>query len=270
MDLFFRKYGKGPALIILHGLYGSSDNWVSIGKSLSKHFEVFIIDQRNHGNSPHTREHNYQLLKNDLFDFMEKEIIKKAVLLGHSMGGKTVMHFAVDYPERVESIIVIDISPRSYKDLKEPVPQAIQHRNILNAMKSVDLSLVTTRQEIDKQLSLILQSARVRSFLLKNVARNRDGKFSWKLNLDTLIDQLPEIMDGIDPARYRDGEGISGFPVLFIRGANSEYIDDTGISLINSIFPAAEIISIPDSGHWVHAEQPDLLLEIIRSFVLGN
>ena len=269
MDLFFRKYGEGPALIILHGLYGSSDNWVSIGKSLSRYFEVFIIDQRNHGKSPHTKEHNYMLLKNDLFDFMEKQGIEKAVILGHSMGGKTAMFFAVDYPEKVESLIVIDISPRSYKDLKELVPQSVQHMNILIEMKRIDLSVVKSRMEIDKQLSAIIKSGRIRKFFLKNIARGKDGKFFWKLNVDILLDQLPEIMDGLDVKKFMNGNGVRGFPVLFVRGADSGYITSADISLINTIFPAAEIVDIPDSGHWLHTEQPKLLLETIRKFVLG-
>ena len=267
MELFFRSFGKGPALIILHGLYGSSDNWITIGKSLSKQFEVFIIDQRNHGSSPHTAGHNYMLLKNDLYEFMYNHGIKKAILLGHSMGGKTCMFFASDYPEMVSSLIAIDISPRSYKDLVRPIPHAIDHMNIMQSMMEVDLSMANNRIDIDRQLALIIKSTRIRQFLLKNIKRDKEGKFSWKINLKTLHDQMPLIMDGMDVSRFIKGKGITGFPVLFIKGENSNYITEEDIKLIHKIFPAAEIVSIPSAGHWLHAEQPELLLKTIRYFL---
>src|SRR6056297_828170 len=122
MELNYRKFGEGPALIILHGLYGASDNWVSIARELAANFEVFIPDQRNHGDSPHTEEHNYEFLREDLYSFMEKHSIKKATLLGHSMGGKAAMFFATQYPEKIENLIVVDISPRSYVDKDQSVP----------------------------------------------------------------------------------------------------------------------------------------------------
>ena len=269
MELFYRRFGGGPPLIILHGLYGSSDNWVSIGKALASNFEVFIIDQRNHGDSPHSKEHNYTLLKNDLYDFMNQHGIEKAVLMGHSMGGKTVMFFSADYPERVQSLLVIDISPRSYKSLLNSVPQAIDHMDIINAMLEVDFSVVEKRSDVDKQLSQGILYSKIRHFLLKNVGRDKEGNYFWKLNIETLRDQLPEIMDGMDVKRFSNGNGITGFPVLFIKGENSGYISTEDITLIQTIFPAADIASIPGAGHWLHAEKPELLLKTIKYFVLG-
>jgi pimeloyl-ACP methyl ester carboxylesterase len=270
MNLFYRKFGQGPVLIILHGLYGSSDNWVSIGKVLSEHFEVFLIDLRNHGNSFHSNEHNYHLLKNDLYEFMLSNQIEKAIIIGHSMGGKAAMFFAVDYPEKVQSLIIIDISPRSYKSLIKPESQITDHMNIISSMLSVDFTKIKSREDVDEILSKTIKSVRIRRFLLKNVHRRKDGSFEWKLNLHALHNHLPEIMDGLDPKKFLNGNGITGFPVLFIKGEKSNYIMEEDLQIIKTIFPAADLVSIPDSGHWLHAEKPDLLLKTLRYFILGN
>ena len=267
MELNFRHLGKGPALIILHGLFGSSDNWVSIGKELSRDFEVFLIDQRNHGNSPHSVEHNYTLLKNDLLDFMNNHDLEKSIIIGHSMGGKTAMFFAADYPGRTHALIVVDIAPGSYKNLIEPANQVTMQMNILSSMMSVDLSTVNSRTDIDKQLSPVIRSAKIRQFLLKNISRDKEGNYSWKLNIKTLHNQLPEIMDGLDTAMFHNGHGVSGFPVLFIKGEKSDYISDSDYPIIGTIFPDAEISIIPDTGHWLHAEQPDVFIRIVKEFI---
>lgn len=270
MKLFYRKYGSGPPLIIVHGLYGASDNWISVARELASNYEVFIIDQRNHGNSPHSDEHNYMLLKNDLLNFMNEQGIKKAILLGHSMGGKTIMFFAADYPERVQAMIVVDISPRSYKSLDQPSPHTVDHMNIIEAMLNIDLSKAESRMDIDMMLADTVKSKRVRQFLLKNIKRKDQTKFSWKLNLPALQKALPGIMDGMNPDDFRKNGGVTGFPVLFIKGADSNYIDDVDYPIINTIFPAAEIVSIKNSGHWVHAEQPDLFIKNIKYFLDGE
>ncbi len=270
MNLSFRKMGQGPPMIILHGLYGSSDNWVSIGKAFAEKFEVFLIDQRNHGNSPHTKEHNYVALRNDLRDFMETQAIEKAVILGHSMGGKTAMYFAVAWPEKVQSLIVVDISPLPYKSVTRPVSQSLDHLNIINAMFSVDFSEVKTREDVNRMLSETLPSEKLRQFLLKNVHRNKeDSRYNWKLNIQTLHDQLPKIMDGLDPKDFMNGNGMTGFPVLFIKAEKSGYIGEEDISAIKTIFPMAEMVIIPGADHWVHVEQPELLIKTISYFVFG-
>jgi esterase len=270
MNLFYRKFGQGPVLIILHGLYGSSDNWISIGKILSEHFEVFLPDLRNHGNSPHSNEHNYDLLKNDLYGFMVSNQIEKAVIMGHSMGGKAAMFFAVDYPEKVQSLIIIDISPRSYKSLDNPESQITDHMNIISSMLSVDFAIIKSREDVENILSETIKSIKIRRFLLKNVHRKKEGSFEWKLNLQALHDHLPEIMDGLDPKKFLHGNGITGFPVLFIKGEKSNYIKSEDQQIIKTIFPVADLVSIPGADHWLHVEQPDLLLKTIKYFVLGS
>jgi esterase len=270
MELFYRKMGLGPPMIILHGLYGSSDNWYTIGKAFSSRFEVFLIDQRNHGASPHTREHTYIQLRNDLYDFMEIHKILKPVIIGHSMGGKAAMFFAVAWPERVQSLVVVDISPASYKSLTRTAPQSIDHMNILMAMMAVDFTKVNDREDVNRMLAETLGSERIRNFLLKNLKRNEDNLYSWRLNVKTLHDQLPQILDGLDPKPFMNGNGITGFPVLFVKAGASNYITEEDISIIKTIFPMAEMVTIPGADHWVHVEKPELVIKTIEYFVLGD
>lgn len=267
MELFYRKYGEGTPVIIVHGLYGSSDNWVTIGREIASEHEVFIIDQRNHGKSPHSSEHNYMLMKNDLLEFMDKMKIEKAHLIGHSMGGKTIMFFAADYPDRVSSLVVVDISPRSYKSLGEPSSQTVDHLNIITALMNINLKGVTSRKELDDQLKETIHSKRIRQFLLKNAEREDQENFRWQINLPALRDSMPAILDGMDVEPYLNGNGITGFPALFIRGEKSHYINEQDYPLIKTIFPTADIVSIPKAGHWVHAEQQDLFLKNVGYFL---
>ena len=268
MKLNYKKLGEGPALIIVHGLYGSLDNWLSIAKKLSENFEVFIIDQRNHGNSPHADSHTYFDLKNDLLEFMDDHKIDKATLLGHSMGGKTVMFFAIDYPERVSNLLVVDIAPKNYSKISDYTPQTINHEHLVSIILNFDLNLFKSRTEINQELAKQIKSEKVRQFLLKNLKRNKDKSFGWKLNIKTISEYLPQIMDGIDESSFTKGKGITGFPVLFIKGEESNYICDDDHKLIRTIFPYAEITTIPKAGHWVHAEQADLLVKTINYFIL--
>ena len=263
MKLFYRKFGEGPVLIILHGLYGMSDNWLSIGKALSEHFEVYLPDQRNHGRSPHDPRHDYNALRDDLLEFMDEHRIDRAVLAGHSMGGKTAMSFAVKYPERVNALIVIDISPRSYLDLSSFSRPVIDHMNIINGMLHVDFSKAHTRADVESQLVPSIHSRKVSRFLLKNLENDGQKGLRWKINLDALRNELPRIMEGISCDLQQEGTGITGFPVHFIRGDRSDYVTDNDLLLIRKIFPMAEITVIAGAGHWVHADQPDLLVKTI-------
>jgi len=262
MKLFFRKYGEGPPLIIIHGLYGSSDNWVGIGRKLAENFEVFLIDQRNHGKSPHSSDHTYQLLKEDLREFMDTQSIEKAIIIGHSMGGKTAMFFAADFPERVSHLIITDISPRSYKSTSSM--QLLAHSKIIRAMYNLDFYGINSRQEIDDILAKSIPENRIRQFLLKNIKRSKNNEYSWSLNIKAIRNELTNIMDGLD----ENMPEITGFPVLFIKGGNSDYILDEDKIVIQQIFPYADIETIPNAGHWLHAEQPELFLQKIEDFIL--
>lgn len=268
MNLFYRSYGHGPALIIVHGLYGASDNWVSIAKELADHFEVFLIDQRNHGRSPHNPLHTYEAMKEDLREFMDTMKIQQAVLIGHSMGGKTVMHFAKDYPERVSSLVVVDIAPVSYLETAMHRKHSINHFEIISALKSVDFEKITSRQEVEDQLASTIHSERIFKFLMKNLHRLEGNRFTWSLNVAALEENLPAILDGLNEQEFAKGKGITGFPVLFIRGGNSDYISkDVFNDIILTIFPFAELVTIPDASHWVHVEQPALLIKTLKYFI---
>jgi len=264
IKLHFRKSGRGPALVILHGLYGSSDNWISIARKLENRFTVFIPDLRNHGQSPHTKTHTYQDMVNDLSRFFNDQPIQKATLLGHSMGGKLAMMFASEYPELIAGLIVADISPKRYDyDLKT----VAQHKVILGLMEELNLVAVTSRKEIDYFLSEKLQDSALQQFFLKNIHRNKEGYFEWKFNVPVLRHALNSIMSEVNCDWFANRLPILNYPVTFIRGLNSDYITDQDIPAIKAIYPEARVIDIPDAGHWLHAEQPEKFVEAVLSSV---
>jgi pimeloyl-ACP methyl ester carboxylesterase len=261
MELNYRRTGEGPPLIIAHGLYGSSDNWLSVGKALARDFEVYMIDQRNHGQSPHSSEHSYAAMKKDLFVFMAHHSIERAILLGHSMGGKTVMRFAMDYPEMVSRLIVADIAPRAYHTDKHD----FHHGHILKALAGLDTSQVSSLRDATRELSKSIPSRRVVQFLLKNLAK-KDGQYHWTLNIKALQDNLDEIMQGMDLSNY-NSPGTTGFPALFVRGGESGYIRDDDIPMIEKLFPYARTETIEGAGHWLHAEKQEEFIETIKEFI---
>ena len=282
MKLFHRKYGSGgPALIIVHGLYGSGDNWAGIARELASDFEVYVIDQRNHGQSPHSDAHDYPSMRDDLKQFMDAEGLDEAVLLGHSMGAKTVMYFAAAWPSRVRSLIAVDMAPRDYNERALESHFAANHARMMDAMLALDLDKMLSREDIDRALaqSGAVGSERIRAFLLKNVRRLPGGgalsnvsgdspggsRFVWRLNLPVLRERLPRIMEGLEGEV--ETSGLKKLPALFVAGANSDYIRPADYALIRSYFPAAQIVSIPGAGHWVHAEQPALLLKNLKYFL---
>lgn len=268
MELFFRKYGEaGPPLVIVHGLYGSSDNWVAIARDLSDRFEVWVVDQRNHGQSPHSDIHDYPSMREDLRQLMDSQGIEKAVLIGHSMGGKTVMSFAEAWPERVQALISVDIAPKSYRTLALASRTAANHSSMIDAMMRLDLSKIESREDADHALATSIGSERIRSFLLKNLRRDKGGGYSWQINLEAIAHNLEAIFAGMDRETIKARGGITGFPVLFISGGDSDYIRAIDHQAIRDIFPTAEIVTVQGSGHWVHAEQPTLLVKTIRYFL---
>ena len=267
MNLFFREEGQGFPIVIVHGLYGSSDNWLTVAKKLSANYKVFMIDQRNHGRSPNSEEHSYEAMKNDLVEFFDQQKIEKAILMGHSMGGKTTMCFAADYPERIEKLIVVDIAPKDYFLLNDE-SQYYLHNNILRAMLELDFSRIESRKQVEDFLNERIDSTQIVQFLLKNVHRNKENHhYEWRLNVPVLYDNLDEIIKGVNAYWFDDRLPISNYPVLFIKGANSNYILPEDFASIRRIYPEAEIVQIPDAGHWLHAEQPQLFMEAVLNFL---
>ncbi len=267
MHLFYRVEGAGKPVVIVHGLYGSSDNWLAIAKKLSIEYKVFMIDQRNHGRSPNSNEHNYELLKNDLAEFFDQQNINKAILIGHSMGGKTAMSFAADYPERIEKLIVIDIAPKDYFLLNDE-SQFYLHNNILRAMLEIDFSRIESRKDVENYLNERIDSTQIVQFLLKNVRRNKETHhFEWRLNVPVLYENLDEIISGVNAHWFDDRLPIYNYPVLFIKGTDSNYILPEDYASIRRIYPEAQITEIPNAGHWLHAEQPQLFMEAVWRFL---
>jgi pimeloyl-ACP methyl ester carboxylesterase len=267
MNLFFREEGEGFPIVIVHGLYGSSDNWLTIGKKLSAEFKVLMIDQRNHGRSPNSEEHNYEVMRNDLAEFFDQQKIEKAILLGHSMGGKAAMYFAADYPERIEKLIVVDIAPKDYFLLNDE-SQYYLHNNILRAMLEIDFTRFETRKQIEDFLAERIDNTQIVQFLLKSVSRNKEkNHFEWRVNVQVLYDNLDEIIKGVNAHSFDDRLPIKNYPVLFVKGANSNYILPEDYSAIRRIYPDAEILEIPNAGHWLHAEQPKVFMEVLVNFL---
>ncbi|MEI7421553.1 MAG: alpha/beta fold hydrolase [Prolixibacteraceae bacterium] len=263
MKLFFRKYGSGPDMIILHGLYGSSDNWITIAHKLEGHYTVYLPDLRNHGASPHAAEHTFAAMSEDLSQFYEDHQIGDAFLIGHSMGGKVAMRFAAENPEKVNKLLIVDIAPKDYLAGNNNFKHIRQHEMILALLQNPDLSAFHSRQELDNFFSSRIKEETVRHFLLKNIHRSHEGKFAWKINAEVLRDSFRSIVSEMDLTWFEERMPITAYPVTFVRGMNSEYVSDSDWPDIRRIYPEARLVDFPDAGHWLHAEQPSRLVNVI-------
>ncbi|MEL6255906.1 MAG: alpha/beta fold hydrolase [Bacteroidota bacterium] len=252
IELNYKVYGQGEALIILHGLFGSLDNWVSHARSLSEDYSVFLLDQRNHGKSPHVDEWNYPAMAEDLYDFMNQHGIYQAHLLGHSMGGKTVMEFAKHYPEMIDKLIVADMTHKHYPP---------HHTEILETLISLDLSKLDSRKEAKSKLEERLDDPSVVQFLLKSLGRNEDKAFRWKFNLQVIYDNYERVLDAIAFEEEVD------LPTLFIYGGESTYLQEEDKEPMHEIFPEASFHKLEGAGHWVHAEKPVEFLTQIKKYL---
>lgn len=251
MQLNFKQFGQGPPLVILHGLFGTLDNWQTLAKQWSEEYTVYLVDLRNHGRSPHVDSISYPEMAQDLAAFLESEWVHKCHLLGHSMGGKVAMQFALDYPDVVEKLVVVDIAPKKYP---------AGHNEIFAAMLSLDLNELTDRSQAAEQLNSRIGEPGVVQFLLKNLSRVPGAGFAWKMNLPVLYRDYENILQTVDGEPF-EGES------LFVRGAKSHYVEDTDWSTITTLFPAAELVTIADAGHWIHAEQPLELFTVVSNFL---
>ena len=236
--------GKGSdILIVLHGFLGMSDNWNSFAKKIhNQGFQIHLLDQRNHGDSFHSKEFNYQILANDLKYYIDYHQIKSFFLIGHSMGGKTAMMFSDNYPNIIKKLIIVDILPIYYKN---------DYQNILKSLKSIDLNSISSRLEADKALSSSIKDPSFRAFLLKNLKRVSGAEFAFKINLNIILDGLDEVEKALPNDLYFGGE------TLFIKGENSDYINNQNFKTIYNHFPKCKLVEVSNAGHWVHAENLD-------------
>jgi pimeloyl-ACP methyl ester carboxylesterase len=252
MQLHFKASGQGRAVILLHGLFGSADNWHHIALRLAENFHVFAVDQRNHGQSPHSDEMNYPLMAADVEKFFSAREIESAFVIGHSMGGKTAMQFALQFPSRVEKLVVADMAPRAY---------APAHDKIIAALLALDLSKFQAREQIETALEPEISDLVLRRFLLKNLGRNAVGGFFWKINLRGLAENYLQLGEPVfAPMPFAK-------PTLFIRGGKSNYINAEDEPLMRELFPQSEIKTIAEAGHWLHADQPEEFLRLVLSFL---
>lgn len=255
MKLYFRQVGEsGQPIIILHGIFGSSDNWLTIGKILGEKNRIYMVDQRNHGQSPRSDVFNYEVMADDLKEFIDEHQLENPIIVGHSMGGKTVMQFAMNYPDAFAKMIVVDIAPKYYP---------VHHSMILQGLAAIDLPNLASRTEANEILKRFEEQEGVRQFLLKNLWRNpeKGNQFDWRIN-------VPVIAKNIDVVGHElANEKAIQQPVLFIRGENSHYIQPEDERKIWELFPNYELVSIEGAGHWVQADQPQAFIETVNQFV---
>jgi esterase len=245
--------GKGRPLCILHGFLGMSDNWKTLGAAYAnKGFNVHLIDQRNHGKSFHSADFNYNFLANDLKIYLDAYSIPKTSIIGHSMGGKTAMQFACNFPEMTEKLIVADIAPKFYPP---------HHHEIIDALRSVNLDIISTRTEADAALKKQLSNAGIRQFLLKNLYWTKEKKLAFRFNLPILSKKMEEVGENINSTDNFTG------PTLFLRGSKSEYVTENDINDIQKHFPNGTLDTVSNAGHWLHAENPKEFLEKSLAFL---
>ena len=255
MRLHFKSFGNGKPLVILHGLFGSLNNWQTMGRRLGENFEVFTVDQRNHGHSPHSPVMNYREMATDLVEFFDEHRLVAAHVLGHSMGGKTAMQFALSYPARTRSLIVVDIAPRAYAESHDP---------ILDALLGIPLAEFSSREEVDKALAVKIENQAVRAFLLTNLRRDEAGRFEWKMNLPVLKEHYQDLVAAVSTDQSYAG------PTLFLKGGKSNYLTTGDEPLMRRLFPAYVTFTIEAAGHWVHSEAPDALFAAVVRFLADN
>lgn len=247
------KLGSGKPLVILHGFLGMADNWKTLGKTWSENgYEVHLLDQRNHGRSFHSNDFSYELMAQDVKEYCDHYDLNSIFLLGHSMGGKVAMTIADQYPELVKKLVVADIAPKTY---------APHHSDIIKALKSVDFNKVKRRNDADEMMVALIPDAGTRQFLLKSLFRKEKTTFGWRFNLDVLENSQHMIGD------HKEFNNRIMTDTLFVRGGDSVYVLDSDRVSIDYAFAKAQLKTIPNAGHWLHAQQPQLFYETVTEFL---
>lgn len=258
MMLFYRKYGdpKNKPIVVLHGVLGLSDNWDYFGKRFVElGYYVIIPDMRNHGQSPHYEAFNYKVMARDVKKVLDYEHITKCYVIGHSMGGKIAMKLAFENPQLVERLEVLDISPRKFD-------HPLQHVGFIAAMGGVDLKKVRRRSDVEEQLAKYNFEKRILLFLLKNLSYSHEHGFRWKPYLKSIYKNIGEIGKGLE------NQGVYEGPTLFIRGGKSDYIMEKDLPVIKEQLPNYQMVTLPESGHWIHVDDPDGFMEATERFLL--
>lgn len=255
MKLNYRQYSEqGIPLLILHGLFGNLGNWGWHSKQLAEKFAVYAIDLRNHGNSPHDDELNYQVMAKDIRELMIELKLESCYIIGHSMGGKVAMQLALSYPELIKKMIVVDIAPVFYAE------DADGHLNVLAGMDAINTEVIKSRTEAEETLKKYIVDEAIRKFILTNLARSKKGSYHWRLNKSAIRNNYPQLRAGLV------SEDVFARPVLFVKGSLSNYIQAEHEAEIVKLFPAASVKIILQAGHWLHAEKPQALQRIVVDF----
>lgn len=251
MKLHFKKIGTGHPLLIIHGLFGSSDNWGTLAKKFALNNTVYLIDLRNHGRSPHSSLMNYELMADDLEELIINEKIIDPIILGHSMGGKAALEFAKKYPENIQKLIVADIGIKAYP---------MHHDVIIKGLQNVDLNKIKSRTEATKSLAVFVKEIGIQQFLLKNLYWIEKGQLAWRMNLSSIVENIHEILREIEIEN-------SNIKTLFLRGELSNYIIEEDFSKILEVFSNCRIETIENAGHWLHAENPARFYQKVTEFI---
>ncbi|WP_409525056.1 alpha/beta fold hydrolase [Nitrincola sp. MINF-07-Sa-05] len=247
MQLHYQRSGQGEPLVILHGLFGTLENWGGQIKAFAEHYDVIAVDLRNHGRSPHTDQISYELMAADIIDLLDQLELPNAHILGHSMGGKVAMQLALNTPDRVNQLIIVDIAPVAYQH---------DHDDVFKGLFNVQLDSITSRKEAESQLAEHVQDPSVRAFLLKNLYRNDDKRFAWRMNLELLHRDYDKVIAAPQGSPFNR-------PALFIKGSESHYLLKAYQPAIMALFPAARLKMIEGAGHWPHAEKPALFTRLV-------
>lgn len=254
MKLYAQQQGQGNNIISLHGLFGSLNNLGTINRNLAKSFRVHGLDIRNHGRSPHDNDMSYSQMASDIIEYMDDQRLDTANLIGHSMGGKIAMSLALQAPERINKLVVIDISPAAYE---------VKHDSVLEGLSAIDLHVLQQRSDADALLLPYVEEKEVRQFLLKNIYRDEHGYYKWRINLSAIKKTYCRIIEGLSANKPFNGD------ILFLKGSNSDYILPSHKEKILSLFPKATVKIITDTGHWLHAQKPALVCRYINRFFTG-
>jgi len=258
MQLHYKKYSeKGQPLIVLHGLFGSQSNWGGHCKVLAEKFSVIGVDLRNHGDSAHTPEHNYQVMAEDIKELLRSLDLSSAYLLGHSMGGKVAMELALSYPDLVDRLLVVDIAPVLYTG------KADGHEQVMAGMNALDLASLQSRSEAEAGLADYIEDEATRKFIVTNLVRDGDLGFVWRLNLPVIEANYGRLME--KPL----GGNIFEKPTLFVKGDLSPYVQAKHEAQILELFPNAGVKIISEAGHWLHADKPQAFQKVAIDFFSG-
>ncbi|MCB9189835.1 MAG: alpha/beta fold hydrolase [Flavobacteriales bacterium] len=251
MKLNYKREGEGAPLIIIHGLFGNLDNWQTLGKKFAENFDTILIDQRNHGHSGHSEDFDYDFMALDLIELIEDLKLSHVNVIGHSMGGKTVMRAAQIRPDLFEKIVVVDIGPKGYP---------MHHDTILEGLHAIDFDKVKSRGQANKVISAYIEDEGVKQFLLKNLYWKEKGVLDWRINLPVITNNMDKIIAQLPSDEVNT-------PTLFIRGEKSNYIIEDDYTDIFMQFPNSDIETIYNAGHWIHAENPFDFYNLVMDFL---